>query len=58
MCESFHLSCKQDIECRNLNFLEGKRNLRKELEKQKTDKEGLIACKEESDGSLVMYLLT
>ncbi|KAK2180798.1 hypothetical protein NP493_425g00016 [Ridgeia piscesae] len=28
---------------------EEKRNLRKELEKQKTDKEALIACKEESD---------
>jgi hypothetical protein len=32
--------------------------LREKLEKEKEEKRIIIACKKESDGSLVLYLLT
>ena len=56
--KSFQLSCTQDIECRNLIFLEAKRKLMKELEKEKKEKKTILTRKEELDGSLVLYLLT
>ena len=56
--KSFQFSCTQDIECRNLIFLETKRKLMEELEKQEKEKKAIMASKQESDGSLVLYLLT